>query len=169
MPYKDPLKRKEYHKKYIASWQVRSREKRRIYLKNFYSIPENRQKRIERLRRWREKNKDKLLIQHREYNKKNREKISERHKKRWLELRIEVLTHYGGNPPKCACCGEKEIKFLTIDHIGNDGNKHRKELKTRSIVRWIRNNNYPKGFQVLCWNCNCAKGLWGKCPHYKRK
>ena len=167
MPYKDLLKRKEYHKKYNASWQQKKKEHRRLYLKKFYSIPENREKYRLRLIRWRVKNKDKLLIQHREYNEKNKEKISERHNKKNKELRLEILKYYGGNPPKCNCCGENEIKFLTIDHLDNDGNKHRKLLKTKNIIRWIRNNNYPPKFQILCFNCNCAKGIWKICPHKK--
>lgn len=40
-------------------------------------------------------------------------------------LRNEVIIHYGGDPPKCACCGEDNIGFLTLDHINNDGNKDR--------------------------------------------
>jgi len=32
---------------------------------------------------------------------------------------------------------------------------------------WIRKNNFPKGFQVLCMNCNWGKGHSkdNKCPH----
>ena len=29
-------------------------------------------------------------------------------------------------------------------------------------------NNFPKGFQILCHNCNIAKGHYGKCPHEKK-
>ena len=29
----------------------------------------------------------------------------------------------------------------------------------------LKNNNFPKGFQILCWNCNFAKGVLGKCSH----
>ena len=169
MPYKNPIKRKEYHSKYVSSWQKRNKEKRKIYLREFYNIPENRLKRIERLKKWRENNKERLVIAHKIYNEKNREKINERHKKQHRELRLEVLKYYGGEFPECACCGENEIKFLTIDHIENNGNEHRKMLKTRSITRWLKNNNFPTGFQVLCWNCNCSKGLWEICPHQNNK
>lgn len=30
---------------------------------------------------------------------------------------------------------------------------------------WLKKNNYPPGFQILCYNCNCAKGHFGYCPH----
>lgn len=41
-------------------------------------------------------------------------------------------------------------------------------IKRKEYFReWQRKNNYPKGFQVLCHNCNLAKGFYGKCPHQK--
>lgn len=30
---------------------------------------------------------------------------------------------------------------------------------------WVINNNFPSGHQVLCHNCNLAKGFYGECPH----
>lgn len=87
--------------------------------------------------------------------------------KRWrIRLKKEVLSHYGG--PKCVCCGETGIEFLTFDHIAQDGNAHRKVIgqKGRRIYLWLKENNYPPGFQILCYNCNIARH-WnnGICPH----
>jgi hypothetical protein len=76
--------------------------------------------------------------------------------------RMSVLKFYGG---KCMCCGETEPKFLTLDHVNNDGAKHRKEIGQSSIYRWVEINGFPKTIQILCFNCNMAKGLYGKCPH----
>ena len=76
----------------------------------------------------------------------------------------KCINHYGG---KCKCCGESNMVFLSMDHMNNDGAKHRREFKTRGgsdTYRWIIKNNYPKGFQVLCMNCNHAK-RFGVCPH----
>lgn len=79
------------------------------------------------------------------------------------KIRLEVLTHYG---LKCACCGENEIQFLCIDHINNDGKEHRKTVPAGYFYRWLKKNNYPSGFQTLCWNCNMAKSYNnGICPH----
>lgn len=81
------------------------------------------------------------------------------------KLKIDVLDAYGG---KCACCGEAEPIFLTIDHIKGGGTKHRNSITKNSIglYRWLRQNNYPKGFQVLCFNCNRGKHFNnGICPH----
>lgn len=79
-------------------------------------------------------------------------------------IRLETLQHYGG---KCACCGETISEFLCFDHIENNGAAHRKNMVDRSIAPWLKRNNYPKGFQVLCHNCNIGKGVNGKCPHQK--
>lgn len=77
-------------------------------------------------------------------------------------IKLEVFAVYGG--PVCRCCGETEIVFLTIDHIDNDGNIHRKQIKNTNITRWLKSRGYPSGYQVLCMNCNHAK-RFGPCPH----
>jgi hypothetical protein len=86
-----------------------------------------------------------------------------------LALKHQVMNGYGG---ACACCGESEIAFLTIDHINNDGAEHRRSskfAKANRLYRWLRDNNYPQGFQVLCSNCNTAKNVVGVCPHQIRR
>jgi hypothetical protein len=84
--------------------------------------------------------------------------------------KIFVLRHYGGNPPRCLCCGEAEIDFLTIDHVNGGGREHQREIRRGSIVQWLweQRRAFPLGFQVLCFNCNCAKGHYGSCPHTRR-
>lgn len=82
------------------------------------------------------------------------------------KLKLEAVTAYGG---KCECCKEEEILFLTIDHINGGGNKHREEVGSGfRIYRWLKQQGYPKGFRVLCFNCNCGRQLNnGICPHHK--
>lgn len=104
---------------------------------------------------------------HINYNNKHKVEINNHNKENNQKRRMIVLQFYGGNPPKCACCGEKEIKFLSIDHIKGGGTKHRKEMGVgKSIYPWLIRNNFPEGFQVLCHNCNMAKGFYGICPHF---
>ena len=82
-------------------------------------------------------------------------------------LRDEVINEYGG---KCACCGEERKEYLSIDHINGGGRKHRKEMgfsNSDQFYRWLRQNDYPKEFQVLCFNCNCAKRNYNICPQSK--
>jgi hypothetical protein len=76
------------------------------------------------------------------------------------KLRKEVLEAYGG---ACACCGERTEAFLQIDHTDGGGNVHRRMVG--KVYKWLRKNNYPAGFRVLCANCNSARGLYGRCPH----
>jgi len=98
--------------------------------------------------------------------KKWRKQRTEYGKKYSQKIRLEVLKKYGGNPPKCACCKEKEIKFLTIDHIKNDGAEHRLMIGSGKLYQWLyKKRKMPKRFQVLCWNCNLSKYHYGKCPH----
>lgn len=104
------------------------------------------------------------------YMDENKNKINDDQKKRRLKRRVIVLIHYGGNPPKCVCCGETLIEFLTIDHINNNGAKHRDIIgkSGHALYDWLIKNNFPEGYQVMCWNCNWAKSHGG-CPHQKWK
>lgn len=79
-------------------------------------------------------------------------------------LKDVVFEAYGGYI--CKCCGETEKAFLSLDHINEDGAEHRRALKGQSIFSWIKQHNFPEGFQILCMNCNCAKHRnHGVCPH----
>ena len=132
-------------------------------------------------REYSKKNHDKLIIHHREYVEHHRDKYRrfaregyQRRKEKILakqqKIRFEVFTHYGGNPPKCACCDESHIEFLTIDHINSSNKSKFGGNKTgHHLYDWIIKNHYPEEFQVLCWNCNCVKGIYGVCPHKKEK
>lgn len=88
------------------------------------------------------------------------------------QYKIDVIMGYGG---KCICCGETEFDFLTIDHINGGGNEHRKLLKSKGYTntiqfyRLLKVSNFPKQFQCLCYNCNCAKGACGVCPHQRKR
>lgn len=116
----------------------------------------HREKSLKAMKEYYERNKEKIKKRRKEYREKTRTHYRELGRKRWHMLRMKALIHYGGDPPKCACCGESHIKFLTIDHIGGNGNKHRRNVVGR-IEGWLAKNNYPEGFQVLCMNCNFAK------------
>ena len=89
---------------------------------------------------------------------------------RWnRKNRMEALQKYGG---KCACCGESRFEFLAIDHAKGGGNKHRKSgqfTPGSGFIKWLKREGWPKGFRVLCHNCNSAIGYYGSCPHSKKR
>jgi len=78
--------------------------------------------------------------------------------------RQEVIERYGG---VCNCCGENNPYFLNIDHVNNDGGKHRRRAGgNRQALLEILNTPYdPDRYQLLCSNCNGAKEHYGSCPH----
>ena len=87
---------------------------------------------------------------------------------KYHELKDEVFSAYGGY--SCNCCKETIKQFLTIDHENNDGAEHRKLLGRKNCYRWLKENGFPKGFQVLCFNCNSGRQLnGGICPHKQAK
>ena len=57
-------------------------------------------------------------------------------------------------------CGITGIEFLNIDHIeGRAKYRHDRSFKGGKLYRFLKNQNCPDGFQVLCWNCNVKKHL----------
>lgn len=84
---------------------------------------------------------------------------------RW-NLKLEMIQAYGGS---CNCCGELEPKFLTLDHINGGGSRDRGIYAggTYNLLYALKREGWPKDkYQVLCMNCNWAKGRWeGICPH----
>lgn len=81
-------------------------------------------------------------------------------------LRLEVLRAYSAGTPACSCCGETMMQFLALDHINGGGRKHRQELGGGGYWTWLRANDFPPGFRVLCHNCNLGRQFnGGTCPH----
>jgi len=130
------------------------------------------------LRTYRLKNADRLRALDREKYRQDRTNpvwvASEQKRGReyWQKLRHEAIMTYGGY--RCACCGETEEKFLSLDHVNNDGAEHRRSLgydgngkgASSKILKWLKDHDYPEGFQVLCMNCNHGRARnGGICPH----
>ncbi len=84
---------------------------------------------------------------------------------RYKKIRLRVLAALGD---RCACCGESAPEFLTIDHIGNTGASHRRDVGAtpRQVYLAIESEGFPPDkYQLLCFNCNCSIGSKGYCPH----
>ena len=121
------------------------------------------------------------------YNKKYNRSPERRalHKLNRETKRLKILKYYSkqlskSNIPCCNCCGENfHIAFLAIDHIAGKKQMdsesklvksgYSSSLDSDNLHAWIIKNNFPDAFQILCHNCNHAKGHTKdkKCPHEK--
>ena len=143
---------------------------RRYYLKHIDSIKKNARERYlkygrkrgeptdatrrrgkERVRRWREANPEKYETSLK------RLRLTARGKA--LERKREVIIYYGGGKLMCVTCGEGRLACLSIDHIEGGGTNHRRQLRAWGdlFYRWLKAQNYPKGYQTLCMNCQFVK------------
>lgn len=78
----------------------------------------------------------------------------------YYKMKLEVFKAYSPlGMVACQLCGEKNIWFLTLDHMNNAGAQHRRELGLggNRIFQWAKKNKFPAGFRVLCYNCNCGR------------
>ncbi len=147
--------------------EYRERNKEKIKKQKHESYLRNKEKVKQRVKEYKQNNKDKVRARQKKYMQQpNVKSRFNKYNREWSKKRREiVISHYGG---VCACCEESQIEFLSMDHINGDGAKHRRELKKNGhihIYDWLIKNNFPEGFQVLCMNCNWAKGKYGYCPH----
>lgn len=72
-------------------------------------------------------------------------------------LKASALRAYGHI---CAICANPNPVVLTVDHVTDrygTGSQHIKDIKPTTFYQWLKNENYPDGFQVLCFNCNWYK------------
>lgn len=102
------------------------------------------------------------------YRHTHKEHISNYRRERNCRLKLEAMSYYcAGGKPSCACCGVDNLEFLCFDHIEGGGTKHRKSINNRGrqFYIWLRLNDFPTGYRVLCHNCNASLAYYGHCPH----
>jgi len=101
------------------------------------------------------------------WKKNNPKRLSELSYLHKVRLRKAFFEMYGS---KCACpkCNETLERFLTLDHVNNNGylmsarSKNRGTDSYKEAIAQYR----PDKYQVLCYNCNCGKrDNGGICPH----
>lgn len=150
MPYKDKERQREYYRQYAEKhpeWKLK-------YAAN-----------------WRKKHPEEAKISVEKWRQRNPEKMKTYRHNQVIRRKQKVFFHYGNGKVQCACCGETTFEFLTVHHLNGGGSKHRREIGCQGgdrIYRWLVQNNFPDGFQVLCMNCNWAIGQFGYCPHEKK-
>jgi hypothetical protein len=159
VPYSDPDAYREYQRQYREQNRERLRDYDRERHKAANLTSEEKEEKRLRWRAWYYQNQERMQ---RVYNTKT--------KKANAKLRLETLRAYSEGEPECVCCREVALEFLALDHINGGGAEHRREIGSRNsstMFRWARDNGYPPIFQVLCHNCNLAKGFYGQCPHQR--
>jgi len=165
--------------------------KTNLYMKEYFKRPEARAKLLERMRKYNQRpevkaknqarNKEyfsrpdvkaRIKLRRQKYFKRPEisEKMKEYYKQKNKENRLECLSIYSNNNLECKCCGEKNLKFLTLDHTDNNGADERRKLSRggSSFFLYLKINNFPnkESYQVLCMNCNWGKRMnHGVCPH----
>lgn len=149
MPYVNSEKRKEYAK----LWARKHRKK----------VPwRDRRKYTDK---WRQNNREKYLAFKRRSYHLHKIEILKKTKIRKSKERRKVLEYYSNGKLECSCCHENTYEFLTLEHLNGGGGKHRKLLGPANVIRYLIKNNFPEGYGVLCYNCNCAKAFNKICPH----
>jgi len=119
-----------------------------------------------RIRKYRAKHPERTRQVAKEWYYANKEHVLVHLKIKRDNIRSEMIAAYGG---KCACCGELNPRFLTLDHINGGGNTERVGLgwSGSSIANHLKRKGWPQaGYQLLCFNCNCGRAYNnGICPH----
>ena len=79
--------------------------------------------------------------------------------------KLAALNHYGG--ARCACCGERQVEFLCLDHVNADGKVWRKVHGEGTVmIKWLKRNKYPKKPRLRA-NCNLGTSHGRICPHQR--
>lgn len=79
--------------------------------------------------------------------------------------KMEFMLAYGG---KCVCCGETKLDLLTIEHIRNKGYKLIYDVPYM-LASKLKKLGWPKGYTVLCYNCNMSTKDGSPCVHNKKE
>ncbi len=143
-------------------------------------------------RQYRQRNQDKLRAYFREYDatRRDRQKDKARRRQTYAErtpetrqrhlntarattarLRKDAYALLGG---RCYCCEMDDIRFLTIDHPGNDGHGDigygSSRVSGRLLLQRIITYGDAGGrYRLACFNCNMGRakaGHGGECPHH---
>jgi len=146
-----------YHKDYYQRPEIKKHREsyHRVYQKEYYQRPEIKKRTQEYMKDY-----NKGYNQRPDIKKRKNRQRREQHK----ILQRQFLEMYGG---VCMCCGEKDIRFLTLDHVNGNGSADRRERSRAAILREALSDLNTEKYQILCYNCNMGKAINdGVCPHH---
>ncbi len=77
------------------------------------------------------------------------------------QFKEACINMYSNGDACCAWCPQSDIDVLCLDHINNDGKQWRATgvRSGKHLYKWLIDNDYPEGLQVLCANCNMKKEI----------
>ncbi len=109
------------------------------------------------------------------YRKTPKGRIADRRQSRKRRLRIKIACLIGYSKdgvPKCSCCGESDLRFLTLDHVNGGGREHKEKTTggncSTAYYLFLKKRGFPQNppLTILCFNCNCGRQVnGGTCPH----
>jgi hypothetical protein len=157
--YEQSPKRKAYTKDY------NKRNSGKIRVKHAIFRADHREELLEKHREYHATHKE----QEAEYRAKNRDKHNRSDKERKQQLKLYVISLYGGH---CDLCGPANPdawnpEFLTLDHVNGDGAEHRRAVgrsagyKIYAEVLALGVPDFSR-FRLLCWNHNDETGITSK-------
>ena len=151
---KSQAKHPEKYRAYQKNWRRNNSNKTQRYHQTYLSKPGIREKVRARTRKYNREHPEKIR-QNNQKPEAKRYRIQYHRDKRIDCLKIYSKKVSNSSEPICSSCGLKDVRFLQIDHINgvtaNDGRG------ASNLVGYLRRNNYPGGYQVLCGNCNWLK------------
>lgn len=160
---------REEIKTYHHNYNLKNKERRRTQYRKRREDPDFVTANKLRSRKWKEENPDAWQKWYSEH----RDRKLEEARLANIEFKKMVMLQYSEGCGTCVCCGESNSLFLTLDHIANDGKKHRETWGHGSrFYKQLAKANFPDKdkLQVLCWNCNEGKRFnRGVCPHQDKE
>lgn len=168
LPDQVPLKerKRRYEARRARELRESDPERYAAYLKyhaNYSAANKERKKKVQAA--FREAHREEYNRRASESRKRNADRIQLKYIQRRRKLRAEALRAYGGDPPVCVGCGEEDEEVLTLDHVNNDGRRHREGMylnprRTRpgsggNMYGWLKGKGWPKepAIRILCANC----------------
>lgn len=149
--YRQTEKGKQTERRYYKKYKPKANENQKRYYKRNISNPKWVKKHRKQARATYHRNKHKYINRYRQRNKMNN-----------IRLKEQCMNHYCNGDIHCPLCGVKDIDVLTIDHKYGGGNRLRNEFGERTGINLYRDlikNNFPRGYRVLCFNCNHKESL----------
>lgn len=156
-------KKQAYRCKYYLAHREKELSNNREYIKK------NRARLSVLAREWTRRNKDRLNALQRERYAKDRTRWRNQQKRYDASLKRKLLEVYGD---ECACCHEKDKRFLSLGHVKNDGFLDRQKYNNMARAMYVQaiKNPDPTRYGIQCYNCNMGARLnGGLCPHKTRK